>query len=485
MELYNQNDLDLFSKHIEPIVKKIDEYVLKHLDPTQDERLKVSEIIIDYVKQKKRKIYGGYAVNLVIKDKNPSDAFYTNTEFHDIDFYSPDPLRDLVDLCNTLHEKNITFVHGQEALHKETYSIMVKGLLYCDISYVPKILYNHIPFLQIDGFTVTHPNFMKIDYMRMFTDPILSHFRWNDKYFKRYFLLQKYYPIQHSTRSLALYEKMDSDIYDNIVKFITNNKTLIALGFYVYNIYEKESKNEKKYIKQLPIPYFEFISIDYENDVKKIVQFLSENTKQKINIIEYYPFFQFTGFRTDILCNDKIIAKIYHHTNICTPYVEYDNKLIGSFHLNYKMCLVNAMHARTNENKDEEKMYYNMASHLLQMRQSYFDKKNETYFDNNIFKDFISNCIGFTQDIKIEKQLEIKKLKEEKKKLVFKYSPEDKKKLDVSEWKFSNSSGNKINNIKNYKIKFDKDDFHAQIKDEELNVDKDIKEDAKLEKSKE
>ena len=53
-------------------------------------------------------VLSAYKIRSVVKNKtivkkNPKDAFYKEDELPDIDFYSPDPLRDVVDLSNKLH----------------------------------------------------------------------------------------------------------------------------------------------------------------------------------------------------------------------------------------------------------------------------------------------------------------------------------------------------------------------------------------------
>ena len=178
--LYNDYDLELFKKNIGGIVKKLDVLVEEKYPPTKKEKTEVQKIILQFAKDKKRKLYGGYALHLAIKDKNATGFFYKESELYskDIDMYSPDPLNDLVELCNILHEKKFKHIYGREAMHKETYTLEVNRQPYCDFSYVPRNIYNRIPFLTIDGFTITHPHFMEIDYLKMFVDPILSHYRW-------------------------------------------------------------------------------------------------------------------------------------------------------------------------------------------------------------------------------------------------------------------------------------------------------------------
>lgn len=482
MELYNDSDLELFKRNIGDVIKKLDDYVAENYAPTKKEKREVQKIILDYAKENKRKMYGGYGLHLAIKSKNISGSFYSDDELYskDIDLYSPEPLKDLVELCDRLHKAGFKNVYGREALHKETYTLEVNKQPYCDFSYVPRNIYNRIPFLQIDGFIVAYPYFLEIDYLKMFIDPILTHYRW-EKSFDRFYLLQKYYPIKLSKKKLPLTKKMPQEVYDALHSFCLDNKTIVTTGFEPYNIYVNESKIKNDYIKPIAIPYFEFVSIDYENDVKKIIELLKEKLKDKISIIENYPFFTFTGFSTNIMYDGKLIAKVYDNLhNLCFAYTTHKigskTTMIGTFHFNLRMCLINAIYARVNDDKDSEQMFYDMASHLIQMRKYYFDGTNKTFFSDTIFKDFTTDCAGVTKNDKIDKAEEFKMQKNHS---VFKYDPDQGKKIILEDWKFANSSGNKINNPKNFKIKFTDQTNDIHVIDNKEETKEETKEESK------
>ena len=131
--LFTKDDVELMDKYIDELTKKAKKKKMVLIEPYEDEIKKVSSIILKYVRENKRKIYGGYALNLLIKEKSPDDAIYSEEDIPDIDFYSPDPLNDLVKICNLLYQSGFKPVRGSEALHKETYSIRVNTQLYCDI----------------------------------------------------------------------------------------------------------------------------------------------------------------------------------------------------------------------------------------------------------------------------------------------------------------------------------------------------------------
>ena len=149
-----------FKENYPKIMKKIGKKKLMEMEPTLDEITKVNGIIVEYIKKNNRKIYGGYALNKLLIEKDPYMAIYDEYDTPDIEFYSPEPLNDLIKLCDLIHESGFKNVIGQEAQHKETYSIFVNYQLYSDITYMPINIYNKIRYIQIDGFNLIHPWFI-------------------------------------------------------------------------------------------------------------------------------------------------------------------------------------------------------------------------------------------------------------------------------------------------------------------------------------
>jgi len=162
------------------------------LIPSFDNIKNVQKVIYDFIIHKKRKIYGGIAINALIKLKEPNDQIYNENDIPDIDFYSPEPINDIIELCNILH-KNYDYIHAREALHSETYVIRYYYHEMCNVSYVPLNIYNKIPFITINNIIYTHSNFLAIDCLRMFADPMNSYWR-IDKTFERFQKLNTYYP---------------------------------------------------------------------------------------------------------------------------------------------------------------------------------------------------------------------------------------------------------------------------------------------------
>jgi hypothetical protein len=100
MELITRKDFLLVKKNIDDINKNIKKTIMNIFNPTLEDRKKIFNIIKTYIKNNDRKIYGGYALNELIKIKK--DKIYDEYELPDIDFYSYDPNTDIINICNEI-----------------------------------------------------------------------------------------------------------------------------------------------------------------------------------------------------------------------------------------------------------------------------------------------------------------------------------------------------------------------------------------------
>jgi hypothetical protein len=477
MAIYNKDDYKVLADHMDDINERVDRKILNMYLPTKDERKAIITLILNFIKEKKRKIYGGYAMNQLIIDKSKEDGFYKDYQTPDIDFYSPTPIQDLIELCNKLNSTGFQRVQGTEAAHSDTYSIFVNFENYCDISYVPKNIYNKMPFKPINDYNYTHPSFITIDFLRMITDPLASYFR-IEKSVKRLAILHKHYPLPVVTKPIQITEGSTESIkaVDVIMKFLFNRKSCITLGFYAYNYFLYESgilESKDKYHKIyniLDIPYFEFISTDYKNDFTELMEKLKQEIPSgKFTHTEYYPFFQFTGYSVEISLDNDIIAIIHSHNNKCTPYQEvqaynFSNKkvvktpnkiTIGTFTLNLLYAQVNTIKYRVVEEEVMKNIYITMVSHLLQFKKYFFDHNKKDVFSETAFKDFVIDCIGTTKNSlhpDKEKFLKYEERKKKNKVIVFRYDPSKEHKDGEINFRFGNTSGNLIINKKNLKL---------------------------------
>lgn len=469
MELYTLNDIELVKKDIGDIIDTIEEKKLDILEPTRKELLGADKIILDYIKEKKRKVYGGYAQNKMIVIKNPDDAFYPENQIPDIDYYSPEPLLDIKTICDLLHKNGHKHIEGKEALHKETYSIFVNFQNVCDISYVPKNIYHKIPFIELEGINYTHPSFTYIDFYRMITEPYFSSFRW-EKIFPRLYKLQKHYPFNKATKglnnaydvpnkSIETIDKINRHLYNEI----KNKDNFLIIGQHAYNHLLEDSSIMKdkvfgKKYKIIEHPFWQVISTNYIPDTANLIINLQKEYKDKIKYTEFYPLWMFTGYGTVVYYvdgNAEIpILHVISHNNRCMPGVKIekgkDYLQYGSFDVVLLMNLIASFRSKV-AGVEEKQHYHNiMTSHLVEMRNYYLKKNKLTLLDESPFKTFIPECVGSTMEPGRETRLLRDKKYKEGKLVVFKYDPLNPK--NPPDYKFANTSGNSIRKPINLKI---------------------------------
>ena len=472
MNIFREQDLDVLNEKIGEIQKNIDKIRLMEYEPNFNEQTGIMNIIKKYIKQKKRKIYGGFAINELIKQKNKDDAFYKEDEqVADIDFYSTDPIGDLHALCNLIFNAGYKNLQGREADHPETYSIFINRINYVDITYTPKNIYNTIPFIDINGMYMTHPSFIKIDYYRMFSDPIVSYWR-IEKTYTRFALLDKHFPEKKIEKPYKLIKpSVDiSKVLLSIFKYLSNKTEIMFVGEYAYNYFLKESNIKKKYIKQLPVTKFEVILTEYKNQASELFNLLKDKYGDDISITEYYPFFQIIGYRFNIFYKKQLVLCGEHYNDKCIPYKIVESDLfdlktkysaivtLASYDRNILFVMTRAQYYKTNNDKNIMYNYKTMLSHLLEMRRYYLESNKKTILDNSLFEEFLIKCIGSTLLPQTERQRLINKRIAKGKPINYTYYP-DRKQTDGSDinHSFYNTSGNAIRNPRNLRVLADID----------------------------
>jgi hypothetical protein len=454
--MYRHIDEETILKNLSSLEDNAKQIYLNKYEPTIHEIKNVNKDIINFIKEKKRIIYGGYAQNELIKLKSNDEGFYKETDIADIEFYSPDPIGDTIDLVDLLYKKNYKYVEGKEGVHPETYKIFVNFINYCDITYMPKNIYDNCPRKEIDGLYYTHPHFMLIDAYRVYSDPMTSYFRLT-KTFTRFNKLMHYYPFNED----MLYNKV---IFNNIVatqqihpkghnilRFIRHkiimttgiDSKLIVVGQYAFNQLMKISKAPETYL--IDCSFYQVISTDYNNDIEKI-QNIMKKEYPNLKIKKYAPFFQFLDKSTEFYINDNLVLRVYASNDRCIVYrkSEKKNTYFGTYQLIFMYNLIQYNINKIRNIDIQINTYGSMLIRMMKARDKYLENNNKTVLDKTIFQEFTMSCIGEPKDLLRESFLIAKKKRDQGKLVKFLYKPTGqpgKKPL----FKFNNSSGEIIN----------------------------------------
>lgn len=452
--MYSSEDIYLFDKNYDNIIKEISLQKEKIIGPSLEEKKIVQNIILDFIIKNKRIIYGGFALNLLLL-YNKEKPIYDDSDVHDIDFYSNTPLADIEQICNEIHKKKLPFVLGEEALHEATYSIKVNFREYANISYMPTLIYNRIPKIKINSIYFLRTDIMCIDPFRMFTNLLSSDYVLL-KWFNRFNKLQSSKSFKIFTfdkeGDIKFNYKIDKNIYSDIYDYIVDNNNIILFGYCLLNLYIKYSGIDLPPLENIPI---HLISANFKNDVVGLFNLLK---KYNVIIREYYPFFQYTGRSVVFYIDKNPIIYIYNNNNKCIPIIKtdilfhpFDKKKGGTInvcsyrygiHMNLILYTYHIIY------KNKEYLLLNTLSILMERcKKKYLKKKEKTIFDQTLFKEFIIDCIGNEQEVKKERWIQGEKKKKKKQTPRFKYIPEKPK---TSSYIFKNISGNIVTNKKNY-----------------------------------
>ena len=436
---------------IDEITYEARKYALETvLEPSLDEYKQVMKIILEFIIINRRIIYGGYGWNELIISKKPEDRIYSKEKIEqpDIEFYSFKPIHDLVFLCNELNEKGFKFVRAESAQHHETFSIFVNQLGYCDITYMPKFLFDKMPIMKINNFNISHPKFILIDIMRQYNDPMTSYWRVKKNLIRANTLLTHYPLVTRGKFTKYKINESLQRILDFVRKNIINGSKLLVFGYYGYNYYKYKGNDDKK--EELYVPYYDVISTNLIEDAKKIKETL-QNYESNIEVEEYHKFFQFLDNRISFRFKDNIVLNIYGNNEMCIPYwfIEKKNINIVTFPYMIQTLLIMFIYHHINNNKLESSNLDYLLEDIIKIRNNYLKNKKKTILDETPFQEFRIQCMGKTIETSRRFRLSVAENLKKKKPIKFRYDPTNKpRNFNPDKHNFDNTSGN-INNSKN------------------------------------
>jgi len=148
--------------------KEILETVVFEHNFQKDVMLKALEIVKKFIQFNHRILSGGMSLDMALRTKNLK--LYPDNHFPDYDFYSPEFHRDAYNLGQLLAE-HFDGVSVIMAFHVSTMKVRINFQEVADISYIPQNLYDKIPTMTYQGFTIVHPHYQMIDKHRALSLP--------------------------------------------------------------------------------------------------------------------------------------------------------------------------------------------------------------------------------------------------------------------------------------------------------------------------
>jgi hypothetical protein len=277
---------------------------------------------------------------------------------------------------------------------------------------------------------------MYIDYLRMYTDPMMSFWRL-EKAIPRGLALLKNFPLEVGNGKIKYeqFSKAEEEVIKEIGKILSGmTDSVIHIGTYAVQFYTIDK--EKRVL-----PY-EIMSVDYKKDVNNINDLLVK--KFKIETTEYFPYFQFYERHINFIYNGKVLLSIFDGVHKCVPFRKYEAGNIATFQYVLLHHLIKYYYAINN--KLDVTNINNIIGEIIRTRNNYLKKNNKTIMDNTIYKEFIIECLGKATDWKRHAFFDRKEKYLKGKMVMYKYNPKTDYDDKLPDYKFANTSGNEIKN---------------------------------------
>lgn len=429
-----------------PEIKHNAEISLKEKEILDQDLSAAQRIVIDYVKINKRKIYGGLAIHFALISKNHK-GIYDSFDNIDIDFYSPDPNKDTVEITNALLRTGYENVSAKEAQHVGTIKIKTRRDDVADITYSWIYNYNKIPYMETkDGFRFVSPEYQIIDIYHTFIDPLFGWYKIDKNIIRaslieEYFLIQKlpnliqYFNLNHEYNNSERYLKMYEKLHD-IIKI---QHDVVLIDIFAYNIFIKESKIndwQKRSIQNKNL-------VGYTRNPDKAMNEIIEKLRIKLYKIEFYlPLLEIHGESRKLIIDNNVLLTLYQE-DLCFPFQIYDGYKIGSYHLILRMLYIQTFNF-IGKNINLYSLYIYMINHLQNAREHWLKKNDKLGIENNIFQELQITCYGTGFKSPFSKET-IRILSKNR----FQYLPKKPTNDKLPNYVYPNTSGKKYKTIDN------------------------------------
>lgn len=186
-----QKKLDIQIKKIEQLAdQKAEEIEQSYYDKYYN----YYDIAVRVLKKHNVLLYGGTAINEILPKES---RFYKEKELPDIDVFCTNSEPIAKDIMETFTKKGYSLTTVKEALHENTYKVMVEGLQLIDLTVLEKGLFQKLKKGGLKtsfGIPTVNVDYLKYSLHSMLSKPFDAH-RW-PKVFQRLIRLYDAYPVK-------------------------------------------------------------------------------------------------------------------------------------------------------------------------------------------------------------------------------------------------------------------------------------------------
>jgi hypothetical protein len=414
--LFTDTDADRVRAAVPAIMRDAEVARVRSVRPTLEDRVDITDTIMSFARERRRKVYGGRALNDAIAEVSPTHAFYADPPSAedpppDIEFYSPDPIKDVQELCDELG-KRYEYVQAREAMHHDTFTVSVEFVRFCDVTYMPRVVYNKIPTRTSSGsatsrgrggISYVHPSFAALDYLRVFCDPATSYWRL-DRSFARFCLLQRFFPIvdcDPATSSSYLSSGGGPEEPDGVslaMEFLRGSvDTCAAVGGMALACYREVRHPSMQHRDRLG--HVSCVSVDFASDVGRAEALLvGAFGESRVLRVDHHPFIDLLGARSVFVVGGAPIMTIFDsgHRAVPTCGVLTSPAHGGMRVCSSLYCILTALScsflAAVDGAKEREALFAALARDFMALRSG----EDPLGTDGSAFRDFGLDYIGET-----------------------------------------------------------------------------------------
>jgi|UniRef100_A0A6C0ILY2 hypothetical protein len=277
---------------------------------SNEEVMKMLDIVEQFIINKKLICYGGTAINNILP---VYDQFYKkDVEIPDYDFFSSNALEDAKELANIYYESGYNDVEAKAGVHMGTFKVYVNYIPVADITFMHVGLFDKMlkDSIKIAGIHYCPPDYLRMAMYLELSRPKGDVSRW-EKVLKRLNLLNKHFPMKVDSRckSLKSDKKLDTQHYPIIRNTLINNQAVFFGGF-AATVYSKFDQPSKKNTAMTG-PNFDVL---YENPTKLaliIEEELERHQITNVKKIEYNAIGELIPSHIELQINGESCLFIY------------------------------------------------------------------------------------------------------------------------------------------------------------------------------
>lgn len=387
--------------------KKYD-LLFNEFNPLYSKMVDAIAIVKDFIRARKLIIYGGTAIDMALRLKGQKIYPDEMLKIADLDFFSPDSVRDAYDLCDILYKAGFGEVRTIHGLHIQTMRVdIINNTWIADISYCPKNIFDIIEVLNFDGMKIVHPSFQRIDVHKSLSFPYDNPprevvFNRYAKDVKRFNILDENYPITgtSSCKSKHANANAHANAKTATVKVaigISAIRNAVFHGLLAYSVmydWFARTHNGLEIAGVIPatvVAEGENIIFDGLSRTVDLVHMNPDEFATELaltEIVRNYPNFNFTpAIYRGKLSSALEVAIHSSHNRLITVF----SAQIGAQHYRVVNChyvllyfIANAILATSAELKQAYFAYYNSLLIMIRAHSDSVDKQLTTYFGDKI-----------------------------------------------------------------------------------------------------